>query len=83
MRLTPLTSDEIEVLREVRDFGSLVLRPEARSFDHAQSLTYKGLLRRVSLRGVVTSTFLLSGEGIALAGRPRDGSRSPERFPGA
>lgn len=70
MRATLLTSDEVEVLQEVRASGSLVLQPEARSFAHAQSLTDKGLLRRVVMRGVPTSTFLLSGEGIALAGRP-------------
>lgn len=73
MRFTPLTSDEVEVLHEVRASGSLVLEPEARSFAHAQSLTNKGLLRRVAVRGVATSTFLLSGEGIALARRPGDG----------
>jgi hypothetical protein len=67
MRSTPLTSDEVEVLQDVRKIGSLVLQPEARSFAHAKSLTDRGLLRCVTLRGVSTSTFLLSGEGIAFA----------------
>ncbi len=70
MSPTSLTSDECSVLREVRDNGSLVLLPEARSFAHAESLQRKGLLRAVTMRGVATSTFLLSGDGHAIAGRP-------------
>lgn len=69
MPLAPLTSDEVEILREVRDTGQLVLAPEARSFAHAEDLTRKGLLRAVTLRGVPHWTFLLSGEGIAIIGR--------------
>jgi len=70
MSLTSLTSDEHSILREIRDAGSLALLPEARSFAHAESLRQKGLLRAVTMRGVASSTFLLSGDGIALAGRP-------------
>lgn len=70
MSLMSLTADERATLIEIRDAGSLVLLPEARSFASAESLTRKGLARTVSLRGVKTSTFLLSGEGHAAAGKP-------------
>lgn len=65
-----LSADERSILREIRDAGSLVLLPETRSFAHAESLTRKGLARAVSIRGVRSSTFLLSGEGYAVAGKP-------------
>nr|WP_295105725.1 hypothetical protein [uncultured Caulobacter sp.] len=69
MSPTSLTSDEHSLLREIRNAGSVVLHPEARSFADAESLTRKGLARAVTIRGVASSTFLLSGDGFALAGR--------------
>lgn len=74
MQRMVLNSEEQSLLRDIRDNGSVSLTPETRSFEDAERLLAKGLVRAVRTRGVPTSTYLLSGAGVAAAAWPPPGN---------
>ena len=69
MPQTVLNLDEQSLLRDIRDQGSISLTPEMRNFEDAERLLANGLVRAVRTRGYPASTYLLSGDGVAAAGR--------------
>jgi hypothetical protein len=70
MRVPPLTPQDHDLLKEVRDCGVLTLSPQRRSFAQAQALERGGFLRAVRSEQLAFSTFVLSGKGIGVVGAP-------------
>ena len=63
-----LNQEEQSLLHDIRDHGSVSLTPEMRSFENAERLLAKGLVRAVRTRGYPASTYLLSGQGVSVTG---------------